>query len=87
MTTEEIFNNTKRFCPKSKSIKRTIESFLSDSRIPLEEIEYYYLLTFKTEFFVVKKDKSIYKSFLNKKNAVDYCLDKINTESKQSELF
>ena len=59
----------------------------NDKEEKLPDGTYYYLIEFKTEFFVTKEDKSIYKSFFNKEDAIDYCLDKINTESNQVEIF
>ena len=88
MTIEEVFDSTKRFnINYLKTIKDQIDAFLSAPDIQTEEVGDYFILTFKTEFFVTKKDKTIYRSFLSKDEAVDYCLDKINTESKQLDLL
>lgn len=87
MTIEELFNLNKRFYPKNNYIKEMITSFLSNENINIEEINDYYILHLDKEYFVTKKNKEVYKSFLNKEDAVNYCLDKINTESKQINLF
>ena len=87
-TIEEVFDSTKRFNTNYlKTIKDQIDVFLSAPDIPTEEVGDYFILTFKTEFFVTKKDKTIYKSFFTKQDAINYCLDKINTESKQIDLL
>lgn len=39
------------------------------------------------EFLVVRNDYLVFKSFETLTEAVDYCLDKINTESEQLDLF
>ena len=38
------------------------------------------------EYLVVRNDYLIFKSFENKDDSINYCLDKINTESEQNTL-
>lgn len=41
---------------------------------------------FYDEFLIIRNDYKIYKSFERLDLAIDYCLDKINNESKQINL-
>ena len=87
LTIEEVFNCIKRFNPKSKQVFRQIDAFLESKDLVKEKINDYYLIKFKTEYFITKNDRSVYKSFFNKEDAINYCLDKINTESRQYVLL
>ena len=87
-TIETVFNNIIRFNPKGKNqVKDRLNFFLKSEEIKKEKINDYFILEFKTEYLIIRKDREIFKSFKNKKDAVDYCLDKINTESPQIKLF
>ena len=87
LTIEDVFNCIKRFNPKSKQVFRQIDTFLESKDLVKEWINEYYLIYFKNEYFVTKKDRSVYKSSLLKEDAINYFLDKINTESRQYVLL
>lgn len=84
--TEEVLNDIIRYNFKGKStVKEQLELWINHPKVKKEQINDYFILEFE-DYLVVRKDCSIYKSFINKQEAIDYCLDKINNESKQSEL-
>lgn len=89
VTLEQTFNQLKRFNPKNAPslIRSQVDAILNSPEISVEQIGDYYCVKLNTEYFTIKKDYSVFKSFPNKRYAIDYCLDKLNTESKQQSLF
>lgn len=92
---EKNFKNIHRFLPYNrKVIIQQIESFLKSDSLKKEIIGEYTMITFNDELFVVRTDKKVYKSFSTVEDydkaysaAVDYCLDKMNSENKQLEIL
>lgn len=41
----------------------------------------------ENEFIAFKNDHSVFKSFTNSYDAINYCLDKMNSEKKQINIF
>jgi len=90
MTIENFLNNI-----DNQTRLKQIELFFKASNTELTEIGNYILIEFKniitkeiTEYLCVNSNNyNIYKSFYKKDEAINYCLDKINTESSQIKLI
>lgn len=90
MTIENFLNNIDK-----QTRLNQIELFFIALNTEVTEIVNYILIEFKnietdkTEQYlcVNKNDYNIYKSFYTKDEAINYCLDKINTEGNQIKLI
>ena len=86
-STQSILDDIIRWNYKGKStVRKQLELWISHPKVKKTEINDYFCMEFH-DFFVVRKDCSVYKSFETMEEATDYCLDKVNNESKQSNLF
>lgn len=80
-----------------KIVKEQLKLWTTIKNCLFKEINNYYILDIKKiytekgnhedEFLVIRKDFEIFKSFRKSNDAIDYCLDKINTENKQLSIF
>ncbi len=71
----------------NKQVKSILNNFLKSNDIDLKQIGCNYYFNYKYDYFVFNTITLTYKSLFNEQEAIDYCLDKINTESKQIVLW
>ena len=84
---ENMFKSLIHFNKQNEEVaKEQIQKFI-DSDLNKQTIHNYSIIDLTKEFLVVNKNNLlIYKSFETKYMAIDYCLDKINTEGKQMSI-
>lgn len=85
--TEDVLNDIIRYNHKGKSVvNEQLQLWIEHPKVEKEKVGDYFIMKFE-DYLAVREDCSVYKSFLTKDEAMDYCLDKINNESKQAKLF
>ena len=99
LSTEKWFNEIIRHQGKegARVISEQIKAFISMPEMVLDKIGEYYILDINfynknkknipMDYFCVSSCGLKFKSFQEKQNAIDYCLDKMNWETKQIELL